>query len=209
MFEFFIALFGGIYYGGKYAKEKSQKRASDDWRKNRDATIGSLRLRYEANYELEKWAEDFVASGKHYDEICEWFADDFQYVFGNDWKTKLKIPQQGFPTMVHLYGKQEYHWRMPSAHVMWVCNLLLAKKGKMSYWVITWGFPVGGIYEKDMSIKFVERIERQLMNAGVQGVRFALELDNICGTLRRTPADVCGGHIKIASTCIFPSHRLW
>ena len=142
-----------------------------------------------------------------YDEICSWFAEEFRYVLGKDWKEKLRIPTKFLP-MSCIYGKQ-YPWSMPSAHIMWVYHLLLAKQGKIDHGVPGFGYPIGGINDKDTSIKFAECIEWQLLNAGVRGVRLALELDYICSTKRRTSSDLCGGSIKIESLCHHPTHRLW
>lgn len=70
-------------------------------------------------------------------------------------------------------------------------------------------YPIGGINEKDITVKFAECIEGQLLNAEVRDIRLALELDMICGTRRRTASDLCGGNIKIESLCHHPTHRLW
>lgn len=207
MFEFFIALFGGLFYGNKYSNEKSKLKAYDERRAIHEATYNDVQSRYVASYETERWAKDFVSSGEHYDEICSWFAEEFRYVLGKDWKEKLRIPTKFLP-MSCIYGKQ-YPWSMPSAHIMWVYHLLLAKQGKIDHGVPGFGYPIGGINDKDTSIKFAECIEGQLLNAGVRGVRLALELDYICSTKRRTSSDLCGGSIKIESLCHHPTHRLW
>ena len=207
MFEIFIALFGGLFYAGKYSNEKAKLKAYDDRQNAWMSTLESIQSRYVASYETGLWAKDFISSGEHYDEICSWFAEEFRYVFGKDWKEKLRIPTKFLP-MSCIYGKQ-YPWLMPSAHVMWVYHLLLAKKGKIDQDIPGFGYPIGGINDKDMCIKFAECIERQLLNAGVRGIRVALELDYICSTKRRTSSDLCGGSIKIKSLCHHPTHRLW
>lgn len=53
------------------------------------------------------------------------------------------------------------------------------KKGKIDHGIPDFGYPIGGINEKDTSIKFAECIEGRLLNVGVKGVRLALELDYI------------------------------
>lgn len=208
MFEFFIALFGGLFYTNKYFNEKAKLKAFDFRQKEQLATLADIESKYSASLELEQWAKDFISSGDHYDEICTWFAEDFRYALGRDWKEKLLIPTEFLP-MTRIYRKQDYPWVMPSAHVMWVYHLLLAKRGKIDHWAITSGFPIGGLSEKDMNVKFAECIEGQLMNAGVRGVRLALELDYMYGTTRRTSSDLCGGDIKIEALCNHPTHRLW
>lgn len=208
MFEFFIALFGGLFYGNKYSNEKAKLKAYDERRAAYEATYNDIQSRYVASCETERWAKDFVSSGEHYDEICSWFAEDFRYALGKDWKEKLQLPTKFLP-MSCIYGKQSYPWSMPSAHIMWTYHLLLAKQGKIDHCIPGFGYPIGGTNEKDMSIKFAECIEGQLLNAGVRGIRLALELDMMYGTTRRTSSDLCGGHIKIESLCHYPTHRLW
>lgn len=207
MFELFIALFGGLYYGCKYSSEKAKASAFDARRNARAATREDIKLRYVASYEAEQKAKDFLSSGEHYDEICSWFAEDFQYAIGNDWKEKLRMPKKYLP-LVCVYGKRSYPWSMPSAHIMWAYHLLLAKYGKIDHGVPSYGYPVGGIDDKDMTIKFAECIERRLNNAGARDIRLAFELDEMSG-IKRLPGDVCGGNIKIESLCVFPSYRLW
>ena len=207
MLEFFIAFIGGLHYGSKYANEKSKLRSVNKSQKNRADALADIQLKYAANFETEQWAKDFVSSGKHFGDICDWFADDFRYVFGDSWETKLTIPTPTLP-MVRIYGKNNYPWHMPSAHVLWVYHLLLASKGKIDSKALTCGFPIGGVGEKNMTVKFTERIEKHLLESGAQGIRMALELDNLCG-VRRTPSDLCGGNIKIESLCVFPTFRLW
>lgn len=200
MFEFFIALFGGLFYGNKYSNEKAKLKAFDERQKAYSLTRDDIEARYVANYELEKWAKDFISSGQHFEDICNWFAEDFRYVFGSDWKNKLRIPP--------VYPAPRTYMEANS-HGTWVYHLLLARKGKIDHGVPGFGYPIGGINEKDMTIKFAECIEGQLLNAGVRDIRLALELDMICGTRRRTASDLCGGNIKIESLCHYPTHRLW
>lgn len=83
------------------------------------------------------------------------------------------------------------------------------KKSEIAHGVPGFGCPIYGINEKDMTVKFAECIEGQLLNAGLRDIRLALELDMICGTRRRTASDLCGGNIKIESLCHHPTHRLW
>lgn len=211
MFEFFIALFGGLYYGGKFAKEKSDMRAYDKRHKSWQAMRDEIERQCASTFEVEQWTQEFIASGEHYEEICEWFADDFEYALGSDWKARLRIPRPGVP-MSALYEPHSTPFAVPASHAMWTYHLLLAKNGLIDRWNMTMGFPVGGIGDTDMSIKFAERIERHLINAGVTGIRLALELRDIVPGKRLNPSklsDLCGGYIKIESLCNYPTHRLW
>lgn len=209
MFEFFISLFGGLFYGNKYRNEKAKLKAFDERQKAYSLTRDDIEARYVANYELEKWAKDFILSGQHLEDICNWFAEDFRYVFGAYWKNKLQIPPKPPVLNPQIYKQEAYSFMLPVNHITWVYHLLLAKKGKIDHGVPGFGYPIGGINEKDMTVKFAECIEGQLLNAGVRDIRLALELDMICGTRRRTASDLCGGNIKIESLCHYPTHRLW
>lgn len=131
MFELFIALFGGLIYGSKYFSEKAKMKAYGERQAVHQAIYNDVQSRYVASYETEQWAKDFISSGEHYDDICNWFAEDFQYVLGKDWKEKLHIPKKFLPISC-IYGKQSYPWSMPSAHVMWAYHLLLAKKVRLT-----------------------------------------------------------------------------
>lgn len=203
MFELFIALFGGLFYAGKYANEKSKLNAFDKNQRIWQATLDDIREKYEANYELEQWAKNFISSGEHFDEICNLFANDFRYVFGDDWRSQLRIPPRPPALDPKVYKKDAYSFLLPANHIYWVYHLLLATKGKIDSWSILSGFSIGGIDNKDMNVKFAECIERHLVGAGVQGVRLALELYN------RTPDYLYGGSIKIESLCHSKTHRLW
>ena len=97
----------------------------------------------------------------------------------------------------------------PDKHEYWIYHLLLARQGKIDIFISSSGYGIGGVYSKDMCIKFAEYIERELQTAGVQGIRLALELNYICAGRRRTQYDLCGGDIKIESLCNYPTHRLW
>jgi len=83
MFEFFIALFGGAYYGGKYLKEKSddieyQKRADNsyEWSKKIDF-MWSMEPFDKLDDPKERW------------DLLESMSDDLTYVFGENWREQL------------------------------------------------------------------------------------------------------------------------
>ncbi len=207
MFEIFVALFGGLYYGTKYIGEKAERKKYDneiaEWQKLRD----DLRSRYAANLELEHRMEEMVLSGEHFDDICKWFADDFRYALGENWKETIRIPPNPMLSL-RMSIKDAYDTWVPANHTYWVIRLLLAKQGKMPQ--LTFGeYLIGGLADKDMNIRFAECIEKHLLKAGVQGVRLALELKDICIGVPRTPDNVCGGRIVIESLSSFPTHRLW
>ena len=82
----------------------------------------------------------------------------------------------------------------PDKHEYWIYHLLLARQGKIDIFISSSGYGIGGVYSKDMCIKFAEYIERELQTAGVQGIRLALELNYICVGRRRTQYDLWRGY---------------
>ena len=133
MFEFFIALFGGLFYGNKYSNEKAKLKAYDDRQSAWMSTLESIQSRYVASAELERWAKDFILKGDHFEDICNWFAEDFRYVFGANWKDKLRIPPKAPVLDPKVYKNDAYSFSVPANHITWVYHLLLAKKGKIDH----------------------------------------------------------------------------
>lgn len=72
MFEFFIALFGGLFWGGKYAKEKSEIEAAQNDFESTMATRQARKNEFERRVidaELEADLEDFIYNTSNYDEV--------------------------------------------------------------------------------------------------------------------------------------------
>lgn len=206
MIWFFIALVEIICFGGLVCLEKIKEgEHNQNVARHRNARQ-SIEERY-VDSDIEHWAEDFVRSGQYYKEICELFSDDFEYVFGNDWEDKLKIPQKQLLSP-GVYMRAYSIWR-PNSHAMWVYHLVLAQKGKIDRQLISHGLPLGGMDDADRNVKFAKCIEKNLIKAGVQDVRLALELETIIGSGRRTPEHLCGGNIVIESLCFSQTCRLW
>lgn len=93
MFEFFIALFGGLFWGGKIHKEKSEtKRAQSDFETTM-AIRNARRSEFERKVidrELEADLEDFVYNTSNYDKVWSevskafdempWKPDDEKFI---------------------------------------------------------------------------------------------------------------------------------
>lgn len=200
MFEFFIALFGGAYYLCRYCDEKAKTKAYNTKHEKWLSLQSDIKIRYQADEKLSRWAKELILSGENYDEICEWFAEDFEYALGTDWKSKLDIPKH-YPWSFTVI---DFPTDIP-CNITWVYHLILAKYGKIDDWVIYGGFKVGDTDEAvRIHTRFAECIEWHLINAGVHGVRFALELSP-----RVSPDKIRGGQIKIESLCNYPTYRLW
>lgn len=200
VFELFIALFGGLYIAGRCAYDNSKSREADTRTSTLNERRNSIENRYVADIETREQTKEYIRCGKYFEDICNTLCDDLHYALGNDWKSKLQIPKGYACRTLAMY---------PDKHEYWIYHLLLARQGKIDIFISSSGYGIGGIYSKDMCIKFAECIERELQTAGVQGIRLALELNYICAGRRRTQYDLCGGDIKIESLCHYPTHRLW
>lgn len=198
--ELFIALFGGLYIAGRCAYDNSKSREADTRTSTLNERRNAIENRYVADIETRERTKEYIRCGKHFEDICNALCDDLCYALGNDWKSKLQIPKGYACKTLAMY---------PDKHEYWIYHLLLARQGKIDIFISSSGYGIGGIHSKDMCVKFAECIERELLTAGVQGIRLALELNYICAGRRRTQYDLCGGDIKIESLCHYPTHRLW
>lgn len=202
MFEFFIALFGGTYYLGKYANDRAKSKAFDLQMQNRKELRELLRRKYEASRELAESVKEYICCGAHYDEICEEFAVDFRYILGEDWQKKIYIPNYRFYNNYWLAEFNRFdHYYCP---IYWVYHWMLAKKGKIDGFCLSFGYHVGGIKDKNSNVRLVECIEKRLHAAGATDISFGLELHD-CYTADRP----YGGRIVIESLSAYPTCRLW
>lgn len=83
MFGFFVALFGGLFYGGKYLNEKEQKRCSQ----KREIEYYKIQKKIEMplgsnDYPPPRTRDEFMAMANE-------ISDDLIYIFGEDWKKKV------------------------------------------------------------------------------------------------------------------------
>lgn len=200
MFDFFKSLFGGAYYIGKIANEKSKRKEYDLKREKRQALYNSLSARIGAPFQICQKTKNDILDGNHYEEICEKFKNDFRFVLGVRWKDLLQIPPKIMCHESALYASYN--------HVYWVYHLMLASQGKVDKGILNMGYLIGGINDAKTHIKFAQCIEGQLLNAGVTDIKLALELENVCGK-QQSSSDPYGGSIKIVGLANYPTHRLW
>lgn len=104
--SFFIALFGGLFYGSKYSNEKSKLKAYDERRAIHEATYNDVQSRHVASYDTEQ--------GKGLRTICARQRLERKTAYSN----REKLTDHGIPGF---------------------------------------GYPIGGINDKDISIKFAGR----------------------------------------------------
>lgn len=199
MFSFFIALFGGLFYGSKSHYEQAKINEYEKKVAVQEAYRNNIKSKICASYQDELNIKNQILSGESFDMICEEFSNDFRYVFGRNWRDILHIPPRPPVLNPSVYKKEAYSFFVPANHIYWVYRLILAKKGKVDNGMLTQGYLVGGIEERDMSIKFAKCIEDRLHNAGHTDIRLVLEQKSYADT----------GSIKIESLCNHPTKRLW
>lgn len=204
MFEFFIALFGGLYYGGKYSREQSRDLTAQKRIENHKKQRAQIEQCFAASYQEEQEAKNYILSGDNFKDICNKFADDFKYVFGNGWTKVLRIPPRAPVLDPKVYRDDAFSFYIPVNHIYWVYALELASRGKVDRWMLSSGYSIGGISDSDIHIKFTQRLEMYLRRYSPD-VKLVLEQthENI------TPTTPYGGYIKIQPMCVYPSYRLW
>ena len=215
MLEFFLALFGGAYYAGKFLTEKSANKAADFSREQRKKLQDECLSKYAASYELSQQVKKDVIGGDLYDYITTEFAQDFQFALGDGWKDMLKIPPKVHVANLKNYDSYFMIGSNPSRDIDWVYHLILAEHGKMDTFAMWDGYYIGGYLGNinaraytNTSIKFAQCVERRLRAAGAD-IRLALELDMVSSSKRRTADDLTGGRLKLPEFCVFDTARLW
>ena len=180
MFNLFIALFGGMYYGSKSTYEKGKLKKYDDNQKNFQDKLSRIRAIYRATSNRTQMIKEKILSGRYYEEICSKYEEDFKYVFGQRWNDILSIPPKPPVLDPKLYKSDAYSFRVPANHICWVYHLMLADEGKLDDWVIypTSGLLVGGLDDIEMCTKFVRRIEQHLIRRGINDIRFVFQPDS-------------------------------
>lgn len=214
MFSFFTALFGGLYYSGKYLKEKSKDNDANKRISDYNILRTDIKSKFDTSLQEERQAKEYILSGANFEEICERFSNDFEFALGSGWKDILDIPPK--PTYrIPIAGNYTNHdLSLPCNHIYWVYSLLLASQGKIDQWYLTSGFGVGGIDDADMNIKFAQCIEKHLRKYDSSAT---LMLETRYRILSKkgdreyyiTRERPYGGDIKLQELCCYPSVRLW
>ena len=199
IFSFFVALFGGTYYGGKYTCEQAKLNKYNKSNAAKERYRNRLKATMCATLQYEQTVKNNILNGRNYEKICTEFGDDFKFVFGSHWQSILKIPPLPPVLDPKIYKDAAYSFYVPANHIYWVYRLILASNGKVDNGLLTQGYSVGGIMEKEMSIKFAQCIERRLISSGRTNLRLVLE--------QKDSYDM--GAIKIETLCNHPYKRVW
>lgn len=204
MFNFFTALFGGLYYGRKYLKEKSKDNNANKRISDYNILRADIESRLSANYLEEKQTKEYILSGDNFEEICEKFSSDFEFVFGKLWREALQIPPRPPVLDPKVYKKDATSFYIPNNHIYWVYAILLASQGKIDHRMLSNGYLIGGIEDSDIHIKFAQRIEKYLC---IYNPSVTLVLERQKEHI--TPERPYGGCLKVQQLCLYPTDRLW
>lgn len=190
MFEFFIALFGGLFWGGKYAKEKSEiKRVQDNNEINqiKDAYKRSEWMSKVTDEELEMQLEAFVFDTANYDKVWAEVAEAYKEM---PWENEEFICI--YPETVEIaYGKGVYNKKqrdnIAANNRLKALRILLAKRGKLRRCDADWGIPTsvfGGVplpTERkwlEEETKFMLWITDQLAKHGIEERLYIKQIGN-------------------------------
>lgn len=166
MFEFLLALFGGISYAGKIYSDNAKVSAE------RLRTIKAIELNkiignnVKASYELQESIKGRILGGKSADKILEELHDDLRFVFGED----VDITKS-----FHLpIGRVGRDFIRAGSDAYWAYHLLLSHQGKVDDDTYDFGFCLGGTRTVEKDIRFCHRIEQNLNRNGA-GLKLYLQ----------------------------------
>lgn len=158
MFNIFIALFGGLYYGGKYISEASETKKVLRETRCQFSDMEKFKSLYGASFEANYQLKEYIMCGKNFEEICNILSRELEDVLGSNWKQELDIPK-GFRINNDVF--------LPCQHIYWVYHLLLSKKGKMDIQNMSSGYSISTIDTRERNIKFLQHIENNLRENNV------------------------------------------
>lgn len=204
MFDFFITLFGGLYYGRKYLNERSKDSNANKRIGDYNILRTDIESKLSASYHEEKQTKEYILSGNNFEEICKRFSSDFEFVFGELWQEVLQIPPRPPVLDPKIYKNDATSFCIPNNHIYWVYALLLASQGKIDQWMLSNGYLIGGIEDSDIHIKFAQCIEKHLRKYNPS---IALVLEKQRDYI--TPERPYGGCLKVQQLCLYPTYRLW
>lgn len=137
MFELFLALFGGAYYGAKIASDKAALKAHN---MGIDAVIAWRKDRVEkwaaqvADHALQEDLAYFIADPQNYDEVWKEVHDAYQQMPSHRGSTQILLYESMVST---LYGKDRFTKKqrenIAAAFRDDALDIMLARRGKVRY----------------------------------------------------------------------------
>lgn len=134
MFEFFIALFGGLFYSGKYANERAKTKQADQLRERGVAEDNHRKYQWLARVtdrQLERELESFINDISNYEEVWAEVSEAYREM---PWETEDFICL--FPDIVDIaYGKGAYtktqKENISKNNRLKALRIMLARRGKL------------------------------------------------------------------------------
>ena len=190
MFEFFIALFGGMFFIGKFCKEKSKTskvQAANKANQERDSIRQKEWLSKVTDEELEMKLEAFIFETSNYDKVWSEVSEAYTEM---PWESEKFICVS--PKRVEIaYGKGVYNKKqreaIASKNRLKALRIMLALRGKLRVSDATCGVPKsswGGVpiaVERQWSeeeTKFMLWITDKLAHHGVKEDLYIRQVDN-------------------------------
>jgi len=168
MFEFFLALFGGLFYSGKLSSDKSKvekQKKSATQRIEQDADIGK---RIVVTNEAKESVINRLTCGDYTEDIYEELRENLEFVFEtSDVKKSFLVPTVKIRPDAILRD---------TSNVYWAYHLLLSHIGKVDWITYSFGFQLGGEQTVNRDIRFCQRIEYNLSkcNGGYDDLKLFL-----------------------------------
>lgn len=98
--SFFVALFGGAYYIGRYSLEKADKRSAEKERNFRNTLSGIITAPRSISESGEKLFSDIDTAIQTIDDEIR---DDIRFIFGDEWKEIFKSFGRPAPLRMDIY----------------------------------------------------------------------------------------------------------
>lgn len=135
MFDFFLALFGGLYYAGKSSYNKSQVQATENRNRKYEITQSVIRCSTHPKTVADAW----VMVNEIEDEIVELFGNDWVWLFkryGREHPQPLLMKNKPIPSFTSQYNQPKramYDPKIQNWDVWAIAhNIWLSKQGLIS-----------------------------------------------------------------------------
>lgn len=166
MLEFFIALFGGAHLLGRAAIDRINKNDYRMWADEQQRRYREIKEKL-VDRELEDKYNDMLLKGKLTKYIVSKIEDDLIFIYGENWRNRFGISvTKDTPWLSNddILSNQEIAF-----------HLLLSKHGKIYGLNIYKGYIIGGRNTAPIHIRFGQRLEHNLKEAGVTWMRLVAE----------------------------------
>lgn len=99
MIEFFITLFGAIYYGGRYFSDKKGFAEAKQKMEERSKRVSTIYDYVFNSIESEKMDK----SESYREEMLNEISEDLEFIYGKDWRKNFDFPPVGRPHQIYVF----------------------------------------------------------------------------------------------------------